>query len=102
MTHLVLDLLALQCILAAMKTTKQTFEFTATLIKAVNEGASAADLALLAVSKFEQDNPRFDAERFLDACGNPLAPPPTCIAAQAFPELAEAAEGIMGLSILEK
>ena len=59
-----------------MKTTKQHFEFTATLIKAVNEGASAADLALLAVSKFEQDNPRFDAERFLDACGNPLAPPP--------------------------
>ena len=85
-----------------MKTTKQHFEFTATLIKAVNEGASAADLALVAVSKFEQDNPRFDAERFLDACGNPLAPPPTCIAAQACPELAAAAEGVMELSILKK
>jgi len=56
--------------------TKQHFEFIASLINAANQGAPASKLALLAVAKFEQDNPRFDAERFLTACGNPLAPPP--------------------------
>jgi hypothetical protein len=60
--------------------TKKHFELVASLINAANQGAPASDLALLAVAKFEEDNPRFDAERFLDACGNPLAPPPEVIA----------------------
>jgi hypothetical protein len=59
--------------------TKQHFEFVASLIHAANQGAPASTLALLAVAKFEKDNPRFDAERFLTACGNPLAPPPEVI-----------------------
>ena len=59
--------------------TKKHFEFVASLINAANQGAPASDLALLAVAKFEQDNPRFNAERFLDACGNPLAPAPNTI-----------------------
>ena len=59
-----------------MKATKRDFEFTAALIHAANNGTPASVLAMIAVAKFEQDNPRFDAERFLTACGNPLAPPP--------------------------
>ena len=59
--------------------TKKHFELVASLINAANQGAPASDLALLAVAKFEEENPRFDAERFLDACGNPLAPPPEVI-----------------------
>ncbi len=62
--------------------TKKHFEFVASLINAANQGAPASDLALLAVAKFEQDNPRFNAERFLDACGNPLAPASNTIDAQ--------------------
>ena len=60
--------------------TKQHFEFVASLIHAANQGTPASVLAMIAVAKFEEDNPRFDAERFLDACGNPLAPPPEVIA----------------------
>jgi hypothetical protein len=59
--------------------TKQHFEFVASLIHAANQGTPASVLAMIAVAKFEEDNPRFDAERFLDACGNPLAPPPEVI-----------------------
>ena len=59
--------------------TKKDFEFTAALIHAANNGAPASTLAMIAVAKFEQDNPRFNAERFLTACGNPLAPPPQII-----------------------
>ena len=59
--------------------TKKHFEFVASLINAANQGAPASDLALLAVAEFEENNPRFNAERFLDACGNPLAPPPEVI-----------------------
>ena len=59
--------------------TKKHFELVASLINAANQGAPASDLALLAVAKFEKDNPRFDAERFLTACGDPLAPPPDTI-----------------------
>ena len=58
-----------------MKATKEHFEFTAALINAANNGTPASVLTTLAVAKFEQDNPRFDAERFVIACGNPLAPP---------------------------
>ena len=62
-----------------MKATKKDFEFVAALINAANNGTPASVLAILAVAKFEENNPRFDAERFLAACGNPLAPPPAVI-----------------------
>ena len=62
--------------------TKKHFEFIVSILNAANQPAPASDLALLAVAKFEQDNPRFNAERFLDACGNPLAPPPSSISVE--------------------
>ena len=54
--------------------TKQNFEFTAALIHAFKNGASAYSLALIANAKFEKENPRFDSERFLKACGVELKP----------------------------
>ena len=62
--------------------TKKHFEFVASIILAANNGVAPRHLALLAVAKFEQDSPRFDAERFLAACGNPLAPAPNTINAE--------------------
>ncbi len=70
-----LDFGAFMGYIIVMKATKKDFEFVAALINAANNGTPASVLAMLAVAKFEQDNPRFDAERFLIACGNPLAPP---------------------------
>tara|TARA_R110000737_G_C14462479_1_gene465221 strand:+ start:555 stop:746 length:192 start_codon:yes stop_codon:yes gene_type:complete len=59
--------------------TKQHFEFVASLIHAANQGTPPFALATIAAAKFAEDNPRFNTERFLAACGNPLAPPPTTI-----------------------
>jgi hypothetical protein len=59
-----------------MKATKKDFEFIAALINAANNGTPASVLATLAAAKFAKDNPRFDEDRFLEACGNPLPPPP--------------------------
>tara|TARA_Y100000310_G_scaffold309389_1_gene353432 strand:- start:2374 stop:2643 length:270 start_codon:yes stop_codon:yes gene_type:complete len=52
-----------------MKVTKEHFEFTAALISAANNGTPAPVLATLAATKFAEDNPRFDADRFKRACG---------------------------------
>ena len=49
--------------------TKQHFEFVASLICAAHKGVAPQHLATLAAAKFAKDNPRFDAERFRDACG---------------------------------
>ena len=56
--------------------TKQNFEFVAALIDASNKGVPAFGLQEIACGYFMNDNPRFDADRFRDACGNPLPPPP--------------------------
>jgi len=59
-----------------MKATKKDFEFTAALINAAHNGVAPAHLATMAAAKFAEDNPRFDEDKFLEACGNPLPPPP--------------------------
>ena len=59
--------------------TKKHMEFVAALIHAANQGTPPSALATLAAARFAEDNPRFDVERFLTACGNPLAPPPETI-----------------------
>ena len=59
--------------------TRQHFEFVASLINAANKGVAPEHLATLAATKFAKDNPRFDKDKFLDACGNPLSPPPATI-----------------------
>ena len=56
--------------------TKKHFEFIASLIKASNDGVPAFGLQEIACGYFMNDNPRFDADRFRDACGNPLPAPP--------------------------
>ena len=62
-----------------MTATKEHFEFTAALINAAHNGVAPAHLATLAAAKFAKENPRFDEDKFLEACGNPLAPPPASI-----------------------
>ena len=54
--------------------TKKHFEFIAALIHSAKRGASAYSLALIADAKFKSDNPRFDSEKFLKACGVELKP----------------------------
>jgi hypothetical protein len=49
--------------------TKQHFEFVASLINAAFNGVAPQHLATLAAAKFAQDNPRFDKDKFLSACG---------------------------------
>ena len=56
--------------------TKQHFEFVASLINDANTGVPAFGLQEIACGYFKQDSPRFDADRFRDACGNCLPPPP--------------------------
>ena len=50
--------------------TKQHFEFVASLINAANNGVPPFGLQEIACGYFMQDSPRFDADRFRDACGN--------------------------------
>jgi hypothetical protein len=52
-----------------MKATKKDFEFTASLLNAALKGTPPLNLVQLASSKFKADNPRFDEERFKEACG---------------------------------
>jgi hypothetical protein len=52
-----------------MKATKKDFEFTAALLNAALKGTPPLNLVQLASSKFKADNPRFDEERFKEACG---------------------------------
>ncbi len=52
-----------------MKATKATFEFTAALLAAAIGGTPPLNLVQLACAKFKKDNPRFDEERFKEACG---------------------------------
>ena len=52
-----------------MTATKQHFEFTAALLAAAVGGTPPISLVLLACDKFKADNPRFDEERFKEACG---------------------------------
>ena len=54
--------------IVTMKATKATFEFTAALISAVVDLPNRNMLAILAGAKFERDNPRFDKDRFMEAC----------------------------------
>ena len=57
--------------------TKKDYIKVAKIIKTTSLGyPQRASLAASFASMFQEDNPRFDAERFLTACGNPLAPPP--------------------------
>lgn len=56
--------------------TKKDFEFIAALINAANNGVSAENLATLAAAYCAKQNPRFDTDKFLVACGTPLPPPP--------------------------
>jgi hypothetical protein len=53
----------------SMRTTKKDFEFTAALINAALNGVAPEHLATMAATKFTEDNPRFDADRFKRACG---------------------------------
>jgi hypothetical protein len=53
----------------AMKATKKEFEFTAALLAAAIGGTPPISLVLLASDKFKADNPRFDEQRFKEACG---------------------------------
>jgi hypothetical protein len=48
--------------------TKKHFEFVAAIINAANNGVAPENLATLAAAKFEKENPRFDKQRFLNAC----------------------------------
>ena len=59
--------------------TKQHFEFVASLINAANNGVPPFGLQEIACGYFMQDSPRFDADRFRDACGNCLPPIPEVI-----------------------
>jgi len=52
-----------------MKATKKDFEFTAALINAAVNGVAPEHLATMAAAKFAKDNPRFDKDKFLEACG---------------------------------
>ena len=52
-----------------MKATKKDFEFTAALLAAAIGGTPPLSLVQLAADKFKMDNPRFDEERFKEACG---------------------------------
>ena len=52
-----------------MKATKKEFEFTAALLAAAIGGTPPLNLVQLASAKFAKDNPRFDEERFKEACG---------------------------------
>lgn len=52
-----------------MKATKKDFEFTAALLNAALKGTPPLNLVQLASAKFKKDNPRFDEERFKEACG---------------------------------
>ena len=49
--------------------TKKDFEFIASLINAANNGVAPENLATLAAAYCAQQNPRFDTDRFLAACG---------------------------------
>ena len=49
--------------------TKQHFEFVAVLLNAALKGTPPLNLVQLASAKFAKDNPRFDEERFKEACG---------------------------------
>ena len=49
--------------------TKKDFEFTAALLNAALKGTPPLNLVQLASAKFAKDNPRFDEERFKEACG---------------------------------
>ena len=56
------------CYIVSMKT-KKDFEFTAALLNAALKGTPPLNLVQLASAKFAKDNPRFDEERFKEACG---------------------------------
>ena len=49
--------------------TKKDFEFTAALLAAAIGGTPPLNLVQLASDKFKAGNPRFDEERFKEACG---------------------------------
>ena len=49
--------------------TKKDFEFTAALLAAAIGGTPPQHLVTLAASIFKRENPRFDVERFKEACG---------------------------------
>ena len=59
--------------------TKKDFEFIAALIDAARNGVDAENLATLAAAYCAEQNPRFDKDKFLVACGTHLAPPPQVI-----------------------
>jgi hypothetical protein len=54
--------------------TKEHFEFIAALIHSAKRGTSAYCLALIADAKFKSDDPSFDSEKFLKACGVEMKP----------------------------
>ena len=54
--------------------TEKHFEFIASIIHSAKRGASPLTLALIADAKFKSENPRFDSEKFLKACGVELKP----------------------------
>ena len=49
--------------------TKKDFEFIASLIDAANNGVQPQHLATLASAYCAKQNPRFDEDKFLAACG---------------------------------
>ena len=64
-----LDKVTFLCYIITMKATKKDFEFTAALLNAALKGTPPLNLVQLASAKFAKDNPRFDEERFKEACG---------------------------------
>ena len=48
--------------------TKKQFEFVALLINAADKGVKAEHLAVMAAAHFAKGNPRFDEDKFFDAC----------------------------------
>ena len=57
------------CVVYYSMTTRKDFEFTAALLAAAIGGTPPLNLVQLACAKFKKDNPRFDEERFKEACG---------------------------------
>ena len=64
-----LDKRVFMCYIILMRSTKKDFEFTAALLAAAIGGTPPLNLVQLASAKFAKDNPRFDEERFKEACG---------------------------------
>ena len=49
--------------------TKKHFQMVAQVVSAIDNGDTRSEVALNFASEFQKENPRFDINRFLKACG---------------------------------